>query len=279
MYMIGLITKQSASKLHQLTLIPCLCFSLLSAPVLAQTAPDSVQTTTIAADTSQPQKQADPRDPYLRKGNLRRGIIMPAALLGVGFALIDNPIYDRHDIRYDLRTRHFPDFKTNVDDYLFFAPAFGLAAFDIFSSQNKHDIRRQIGLAAASGALASGIMWPLKKITEVERPNGKPHAWPSGHTTYAFTIATMVSREFRGKSKWIGIGCYTVAGATGVMRILNDAHWASDVLAGAGVGILSTNLVYLAHDRWFKNKGLNTTMGPALLPNGSMGLGMVIHLK
>ncbi len=256
-----------------------LWFSLSSASVLAQTAPDSAQTSIIVADTSKIKNQEDPRDPYLRKGHLRRGLIMPAALFAVGFALIDNPVYDRHDIRYDLRTRHFPNFKTNVDDYLFFAPAVGLAAFDIFSSQNKHDIRRQIGLMAASGALASGIMWPLKVITDVERPNGKPHAWPSGHTTYAFVVATMVSREFRGKSKWIGFGTYTVASATGVMRILNDAHWASDVLAGAGVGILSTNLVYLAHDRWFNKKGLNTTMGPALLPNGSMGLGMVIHLK
>jgi hypothetical protein len=256
-------------RLRQTGISLVLAAALASQPALAQTAP-------VAPPDSVSKEAA--RDPFLQKSNLRRGLIVPAALIGTGLLVIDNNIYDRHDARYDLRTKPFPNFSTDIDDYLFFAPAIGLAAFDIFSSQNRHEVTRQIGLMAASGALASGIMWPLKKITDVDRPNGKPYAFPSGHTTYAFVISTVVSREFRGKSKWIGIGCYTVASATGLMRILNDAHWLSDVLAGAGVGVLSTNLVYLAHDRWFKNKGLNTSMGPVLLPNGSPGLGLVIGL-
>ncbi|QNF31263.1 phosphatase PAP2 family protein (plasmid) [Adhaeribacter swui] len=266
-------------QLYQLALLTSLWLVLLPAPALAQVVSDSLKTNTLLADTALVKKPADSRDSYLRKGNLRRGIIMPTILIGAGLLVIDNNLYDRQDARYDLRIKSFPRFNTNIDDYLFFAPAVGLVAFDIFSSQNRHDFRRQIGLLAASGALSSAIMWPMKKVTDVDRPNGKRYAFPSGHTTYAFVVATMVSREFRGKSKWIGIGSYTIASATGVMRILNDAHWLSDVLAGAGVGILSTNLVYLAHDRWFKNKGLNSQLMPTILPNGALGLGMVFHLN
>lgn len=253
---------------------------LVAVPDLAtgQVTPSSPQLN-VVDDSTKNNLEVDQRDPFLRGGNLKRGIIAPVVLIGAGFLAIENGFYDRFDARYDIRTKPFPNFNTDVDDYLFFAPAVGLAAFDIFSSQNKHDVRRQMGLLAASGALSSAIVWPTKFLVNETRPNGKPHAFPSGHATYAFVVATMVSREFRGKSKWIGIGSYTIASATGVMRILNDAHWLSDVLAGAGVGILSTNLVYVAHDRWFKNKGLNTLLMPTLLPNGSLGLGMIISLE
>jgi hypothetical protein len=47
-----------------------------------------------------------------------------------------------------------------------------------------------------------------------------------------------------------------VATATGVMRILNNRHWISDVMSGAGIGIMSTELGYALCDLMFKGKGL-----------------------
>ena len=49
---------------------------------------------------------------------------------------------------------------------------------------------------------------------------------------------------------------YGVATATGVMRILNNRHWISDVMSGAGIGILSTELGYGLGDLLFKERGL-----------------------
>ncbi|AKQ47833.1 hypothetical protein TH63_18935 [Rufibacter radiotolerans] len=263
-------------KVRHLAVVPCLWVALLAGPAQAQVVADSTRQT-VAVDTAKVVEKG--RDPYLQKGELRKRLIMPAVFLGTGLLLIDNGIYDREDIRRDLRTNLFPNFKTDIDDYLIFAPAISLVAFDILSSQNRHAVTRQVGLLAASGALASAIMWPLKKVTNEPRPNGENnYSFPSGHTTYAFVVATMVSREFKGKSKWIGIASYAAAGTTGLFRVLNDAHWMSDVLAGAGVGVLSTNLVYLANDRWFKNAGFNAQFMPTILPNGSPGLGMVILL-
>jgi len=49
---------------------------------------------------------------------------------------------------------------------------------------------------------------------------------------------------------------YGVATATGVMRVLNNRHWISDVMSGAGIGIMSTELGYALCDLMFKGKGL-----------------------
>jgi hypothetical protein len=40
------------------------------------------------------------------------------------------------------------------------------------------------------------------------------------------------------------------------MRVLNNRHWVSDVLSGAGIGIMSTELAYAFSDLIFKGKGL-----------------------
>jgi membrane-associated phospholipid phosphatase len=57
---------------------------------------------------------------------------------------------------------------------------------------------------------------------------------------------------------------------------LNNEHWMSDVLAGAGIGILSVNTVYWLHDKLARNKGLNATLVPTVLPNGDMGMGLAV---
>lgn len=207
----------------------------------------------------------------------KRAVIPSAVLIAAGISTIrGNGFYSSHDARDDAR-RAFPNFKTKADDYLFFVPIVGLYSFNLFSSQNKHDIRRQTGLLLASGLLTTAITYPTKILTGVDRPNGEPRAFPSGHTSYAFTIATIVDKEFRDKSPWISVGSYTIASATGVMRVLNNEHWMSDVLAGAGIGILSVNAIYFVHDRFAQNKGLNASIAPTVLPNGEMGIGLALQ--
>ncbi|MGV3540161.1 MAG: phosphatase PAP2 family protein [Rufibacter sp.] len=208
---------------------------------------------------------------------IKRAVVPSIILIAAGVSTIrDNGFYSSYDASHDAR-RAFPNFKTKVDDYLFFAPIVGLYSFNLFSSKNKHDIRRQTGLLLASGLVTTAITYPTKILTKVDRPNGEPRAFPSGHTSYAFTIATIVDKEFRNKSPWISVGSYTIASATGVMRILNNEHWMSDVLAGAGVGILSVNAVYFLHDRLMDNKGLNAAVVPTVLPNGEMGVAFALQ--
>jgi len=81
-------------------------------------------------------------------------------------------------------------------------------------------------------------------------------SFPSGHTATAFMTATMLNKEYGYRSPWIGVGAYTVAAATGLMRMANNKHWLSDVLTGAGVGIVATELGYYFTDLIFKEHGL-----------------------
>ena len=51
--------------------------------------------------------------------------------------------------------------------------------------------------------------------------------------------AELVRMEYGG---WYGIGAYTIAVGVGFMRMYNGRHWLHDVVAGAGVGILSARV-------------------------------------
>ena len=100
----------------------------------------------------------------------------------------------------------------------------------------------------------------LKQTTHVERPDGSDrHSFPSGHTATAFMTATLLAKEYGKRSPWIGFGAYTTASATGLMRMANNKHWLSDVLTGAGIGILSTEIGYYISNCIFKSEGLNQT--------------------
>lgn len=69
--------------------------------------------------------------------------------------------------------------------------------------------------------------------------------------------ATMLHKEYgTTRSPWYSIGGYTVATATAVSRMLNNKHWLSDVMVGAGIGILSTEVGYFLTDLIFKDKGI-----------------------
>lgn len=68
-------------------------------------------------------------------------------------------------------------------------------------------------------------------------------SFPSAHTSNAFTTATAFATVYKNK-KWVAPLAYSLASLVGISRIYNNAHWASDVMVGAGVGFLSTKLSY-----------------------------------
>ena len=68
-----------------------------------------------------------------------------------------------------------------------------------------------------------------------------------------------------------------MATTVGVMRVLNNRHWVSDVLAGAGIGILSTNLAYLSHRYKWKNKNSDLTVIPMYTNGPGIYLGYTLN--
>jgi membrane-associated phospholipid phosphatase len=72
--------------------------------------------------------------------------------------------------------------------------------------------------------------------------NGSYNAFPSGHTAQAFSAATLFNDNFAKGKPWLQVLSYGTASTVGVLRVLNNRHWTSDVVAGAGFGILSAKL-------------------------------------
>src|SRR5205085_1994320 len=97
----------------------------------------------------------------------------------------------------------------------------------------------------------------LKNITHIERPDGSNFkSFPSGHTATAFMTAEYLRQEYKDVSPWIPVAGYAVAAATGYMRLYNNKHWASDVFAGAAIGVLSTQFTYYCQAKIKHHHGL-----------------------
>lgn len=158
-----------------------------------------------------------------------------------------------------LRNDYLPRFSRHADDYMQYAPAAIMLGMKAAGVQSRSSWGRMIVSDAFSAVLMGSVVNTLKRTTNVERPDGSNrHSFPSGHTATAFMTATMFNKEYGHKSPWIGVGAYGMATATGLMRMANNKHWLSDVLTGAGIGILTTELGYYFADLIFKEKGINS---------------------
>jgi membrane-associated phospholipid phosphatase len=112
-------------------------------------------------------------------------------------------------------------------------------------NNDKATMVAQDGLSAS--LIASGIVTPaIKLVTGRSRPrandgiyNFKPFSdsngsFPSGHTTEAFALASVISAHY--DETWVKCSSYGIAGLVGLARTYHDAHFASDALTGGLIG-------------------------------------------
>ena len=155
---------------------------------------------------------------------------------------------------------------------------------------------QELGLhTMAAIALAGGEAGAIKMIAGRARPfasldnaanfgflrglkDDKYRSLPSGHTASAFAFAAAVSSETQRwwpSTRWvIGPILYSGATLTGMSRIYNEAHWASDVMAGAALGtITGVKVVRYEHshprnwlDRKFIRMGVSVVNGVGWVP-------------
>ncbi len=104
-------------------------------------------------------------------------------------------------------------------------------------------------IAAESIFLSTCLVQSVKYIAGRSRPNdfgtSSPHDWRgpfkgehsfySGHTTAAFSVASVYAYRYR-ETPWVPYLCYGLAVLGGFERIFDNRHWASDVLLGAAIG-------------------------------------------
>ena len=151
---------------------------------------------------------------------------------------------------------------TSVDDYIQYAPVAANLFLGCLGVKHKHNFVDRVMISATAYAVEVALVNGLKYTVREPRPGAENerNSFPSGHTATAFTGAELVRKEYG----WgIGSAAYAVAIATGALRIYNNRHWCNDVLAGAGIGILSANVAYWLYPLekklfWPKKKKKNT---------------------
>ncbi|SKB39982.1 phosphatase PAP2 family protein [Daejeonella lutea] len=210
-------------------------------------------------------------------------ILAPAVLVSYGFTSLDQGLTKQADkhIRHEL-LEEMPHFSTHFDDKLQYAPVAAVYALNMVGVKSRHNLVDRTAIYFISNTLMGLSVNFLKEHTAKLRPSGDDRrSFPSGHTATAFVAAEFMRQEFKDVSPWYGVAGYTMAGTTGALRMMNNKHWFSDVLAGAGVGILSSRFTYFAYpyikNKIIKTKGLNFVATPTF-QNGNLGIAALIPL-
>ncbi len=168
-----------------------------------------------------------------------------------------------------------------------FGTSYGLitvCSFGVLSAIFKNEKGVQTSLLATQAMITSGV-WTqlLKQITgrerpnntysspssgggkwfgplasfegdlELQHPNSHFNSFPSGHTSLAFSIATVFATQYKDKPL-IPIISYGAATLVGISRLTENRHWSSDVFAGAVLGYFCGRQVVRHFNDTHRNK-------------------------
>jgi membrane-associated phospholipid phosphatase len=173
---------------------------------------------------------------------------------------------DPHDTPYFRHTSAFADFNQGMSGR---NTALGVFAFPLsfylVGSGRKDSYAKETALLAGE-AVADGqfVTLVMKNIGRRLRPSDIPpngdftHTWfkskssvlgggqsfPSGHANAAFSVATVFAERYRQR-RWVPWVAYGLAGAVAFSRLTLQAHFPSDVFAGAVLGITVSHYVVL----------------------------------
>ncbi len=139
---------------------------------------------------------------------------------------------------------------------------YSMPLMGIFYAQGaiwKNQRSKKVALMGVKAYLVAGLLVNIPKITigrhrpyqdtpsdpnQFEGPITFSYkSFPSGHTTAAFAVATVIASEYQS-TIWVPILSYTVAAMSGMSRIYDNKHWASDVVFGAALGWSIGKLVH-----------------------------------
>lgn len=190
-----------------------------------------------------------------------KDIVLPAALITVGSMGFFDTVRD-----WDVQVHHEVQSWTHgrrvkFENYVQYVPLAATLAFGLNDMRDDLRMKDRLLLVGTSYALSATMVTALKYslgsirpyiYDEVcaSNPNGycrsrNPkmfNSFPSGHTATAFLGAELVRLTCGDKYPVAAWSAYVVAASVGFARVYNDRHWTTDILAGAGVGILSARI-------------------------------------
>lgn len=164
--------------------------------------------------------------------------IAPAALITAGSLLLNTALNE--DLQSNANNFFGEDFHTNADNYLQFVPVAQIYLGKTFGFKPKNDFQHQTINIVIANVIMGTVVYTLKHTVKEERPDNSDNlSFPSGHTATAFTNAALLYYEYKDSNLWYASSGFLFATATGILRIANNKHYTSDVLAGAGIGLAS----------------------------------------
>jgi len=186
-----------------------------------------------------------------------------AGVVAVGYAF-DDPMRNKTQAH---QTAALDDMTRIVEP---FGEGYSFAVLGIYGIAgyvfHAPDARETFFDGIMASILASGIITPtLKFVIGRDRPSqstsstvfhpfqGSDNSMPSGHATQAFAVASVISAH--SEEWWVSVTAYTIAGLVGFARIYHNAHWTSDVTAGAAIGTFVGRGIVALNDRLRKGDG------------------------
>lgn len=169
--------------------------------------------------------------------------VLPATLIIIGsWGICNNSMQSaNHTIRNNMdkmRDGHF----FHADDYIQYLPVISHLSLGSIGAESKHNFKERLAITATAYLTMGIIVNGIKIAVNEKRPDSSAkNSFPSGHTATAFMGAELVRIEY---GNTFGTGAYIIAGSIAFLRLYNDRHWLNDVIAGAGIGILSARIGY-----------------------------------
>jgi len=131
------------------------------------------------------------------------------------------------------------------------------AAFYLIGRASGNARARETGLLGAESLINSGIVAQALKFT-TQRPRPREddasgeffdggNAFPSGHSTSAWSLATVIAYEYGQHRPLVRVGAYGLATAVSLSRFTGRNHFLSDVLVGSAIGYGIGRYVYRTH--------------------------------
>lgn len=187
--------------------------------------------------------------------------VAAAGIWTATFALADEPLQQYTQSHRTPFADKSASMVRPLGDQKFMAPLAGAAfAGGLLLKDSKLE---KVGLVSlGSIVVSSGITGVLKNQFHRHRPSsttenhifdGSIHeadntSLPSAHTATAFAVATTVAKVYGHEYGLVPPIAYGVASLVGLSRINDNAHWATDVLAGAAVGYFSARCTLYLYD-------------------------------
>jgi hypothetical protein len=215
------------------------------------------------------------------KEKLSWALSIPSAMISYGIITRFCPDLQAFDKEIDNKISQNIQRKYHFDDYIQYASYVGIYGLDICGVKAKNNVLDRTLVLGTSIFICTSTVQITKHTVGILRPDGSNyHSFPSGHTATAFLGAHILFKEYKDVSPYIGVAGYGIAAITGLMRAINRKHWFSDVITGAGIGIVSVELSYLMLPLWNKlfdtKSRLNYFTFSPIVGNNYYGIGGIL---